>query len=68
MRNFDWQMIAVLVCVAVAVWSLMARFRKLMAGKGGCGDCANSKPAASSTAEPELVSEDRIEILYETKD
>ena len=66
MGNFDWQLIAVLICIAGALWSMVARFRNLMAGKGGCGDCSKAKPQTSDANEPTLVSEDQIELLYET--
>lgn len=67
MGNFDWQLIAVFICVAAAMWSMVARFRNLIAGKGGCGDCSKARPATDESNEPKLVSEDQIEILYETK-
>ncbi|MGZ0171012.1 MAG: hypothetical protein ACKVHE_15765 [Planctomycetales bacterium] len=67
MGNFDWQLIAVLTCITGAVWSMVARFRNLMAGKGGCGDCSKAKSVAADSSEPKLVSKDQIEILYETK-
>ena len=67
MENFNWQLIAVFVCVAAALWSVVARFRNLMAGKGGCGNCSKAKPATDGTNEPQLVSEDQIELLYETR-
>lgn len=67
MGNFDWQLIAALLCVAAAMWSMLGRFRNLMAGKGGCGDCSKAKPAVDGSNEPKLVSEDQIAILYETK-
>jgi len=65
MGNFDWQLTAVLICVAAAMWSMVARFRNLMAGKGGCGDCSKAKPAADDSSDPKLVTEDQIEMLYE---
>ena len=67
MGNFDWQLIAVLICITGAVWSMVARFRNLMAGKGGCGDCSKANPVTTDSNEPKLVTEDQIEILYETK-
>ncbi len=67
MGNFDWQLIAVLVCIASALWSVVARFRNLMAGKGGCGDCSKARPQSTDSNDPKLISEDQIEILYETK-
>jgi len=67
MENLDWQLIVVLVCVAFAAWSLITRFRNLMAGKGGCGDCSNARPSTNDTGEPDLVSEEQIEILYKTE-
>jgi uncharacterized membrane protein len=67
MGNFDWQLIAVLICVAGATWSMVARFRNLMAGKGGCGDCSKARPSADESNETKLVTEDQIAILYETK-
>jgi hypothetical protein len=65
MGNFDWQLTAVLICVAAAMWSMVGRFRNLMAGKGGCGDCSKAKPAADESNAPKLVTEDQIEMLYE---
>ncbi|MFT5095544.1 MAG: hypothetical protein ACI8P0_000589 [Planctomycetaceae bacterium] len=65
MGNFDWQLTAVLICVAAAMWSMVGRFRNLMAGKGGCGDCSKAKPAADESNDPKLVTEDQIEMLYE---
>ena len=67
MKNLDWQLIAVLVCIAAALWSMVARFRNLIAGKGGCGDCSRVNPATADPSEPKLVSKDQIEMLYETK-
>lgn len=67
MENFDWQLIAVLICVAAALWSMVARFKRLIAGKGGCGDCSKANPATANSSEPKLVSNDQIEMLYETK-
>lgn len=67
MGNFDWQLTAVFICVAAAMWSMVARFRNLIAGKGGCGDCSKAGASADEPNEPKLVSEDQIEILYETK-
>ena len=67
MGNFDWQLIAVVICVAAALWSMVARFRNLMAGKGGCSSCSKAKPQASDPNGPKLVSEDQIEILYKTQ-
>ena len=67
MENFDWQLIAVLICVAAALWSMVARFRNLIAGKGGCADCSRVNPATADPSEPKLVSKDQIEMLYETK-
>lgn len=66
MGNFDWQLTAVLICVAAAMWTMVARFRNLMAGTGGCGDCSNAGSVNDDSKEPRLVSEDQIEILYET--
>jgi hypothetical protein len=67
MENFDWQLIAVLICVAAAMWSMVARFRNLIAGKGGCGDCSKANAVNADSHGPKLVSEDQIEMLYETK-
>jgi len=67
MENFDWQLIAVLICVAAAMWSMVARFRNLIAGKGGCGDCSKANAVNADSNGPKLVSEDQIEMLYETK-
>lgn len=67
MENFDWQLIAVLICVAAALWSMIARFKNLMAGKGGCGDCSKANPATADSSEQKLLSEDQIEMLYEEK-
>ncbi len=67
MENFDWQLIAVLICIAAALWSMVARFRNLIAGKGGCGDCSKANPTTADSSEPKLVSEDQIEMLYKTK-
>ncbi|MBL6705567.1 MAG: hypothetical protein ISQ06_05610 [Planctomycetaceae bacterium] len=67
MENLDWQLIAVLICVAVAMWSIIARLRNLIAGKGGCGDCSKAKPSAAEPNEPKLISEDQIALLYESK-
>ena len=60
-------MIVVSICVSGALWMMVARLKRLLAGKGGCGDCSKAKPTASDTDEPKLVSEDQIEILYETE-
>jgi hypothetical protein len=68
MDYFNWQLIAVLVCVAAATWSLVSRLRNLMAGKGGCGDCSKAKPAMNDSDNPKLVTEDQIEILYDAQD
>ena len=65
MENFDWQLIAVLICVAAALWSMVARFKRLIAGKGGCGDCSKATSGETKPNEPKLVSKDQIEILYE---
>lgn len=67
MENFDWQLTAVLICIAAAMWSMVVRFRNLIAGKGGCGDCSKATPPASTRNEPKLISEDQIEMLYEKK-
>jgi len=67
MENFDWQLIAVLICIATALWSMVARFKNLIAGKGGCGDCSKANPATVDSSEPKLVSEDQIEMLYEAE-
>lgn len=67
MENFNWQLIAVLICVAAALWSMVARFRNLIAGKGGCGDCSKANSVTADSSEQKLVSEDQIEMLYETK-
>lgn len=67
MGTFDWQLIAVLACVTGALWSVIARFKRLMAGKGGCGDCSRKKPAKNASSEPKLITEDLIEILYKSE-
>tara|TARA_R110002072_G_scaffold303108_1_gene493838 strand:- start:697 stop:903 length:207 start_codon:yes stop_codon:yes gene_type:complete len=67
MENVDWQLTAVLICVAAAMWSMVARLRNLIAGKGGCGDCSKAKPPTAESDEPKLISEDQIAILYESK-
>ena len=67
MENFDWQLAAVLICVAAAMWSIVARFRNLMAGKGGCGDCSKATTVKANSDEPKLVSEDQIEMLFESR-
>jgi hypothetical protein len=67
MGNFEWQLIAVLICVAVATWSLIGRLKRLLEGKGGCGDCSKAQPAANDADDAKLVPEDQIQILYETK-
>jgi hypothetical protein len=67
MGNFDWQLIAALVCVTAAMWSIIGRLRRLLDGKGGCGDCSKAQPAANEADDAKLVSEDQIQILYETK-
>ena len=67
MQNIDWQLIAVLICIAAAMWSMIARFKNLIAGKGGCGDCSKANLTTADSSEPKLVSEDQIEMLYKTK-
>jgi hypothetical protein len=67
MENLDWQLIAVLICIAAAMWSVVARLRNLIAGKGGCGDCSKAKPSADESNKPKLISEDQIALLYESK-
>lgn len=66
MGYFDWQLFAVVVCVAAALWSMVARFRNLVAGNGGCGGCSKAKAQTSDPSEAKLVSEDQIELLYKT--
>ena len=67
MENFDWQLMVALICVAAAMWTMVARFRNLVAGKGGCGDCSKADPAVKDSTNPKLISEDQIEILYEER-
>jgi hypothetical protein len=67
MGNFDWQLIAVLISIAAAVWSMVTRLRNLFAGKGGCGDCSKANSVNADSSEPKLVSEDQIQMFYETK-
>ena len=69
MNPLNWQLIAVLICVAIAAWSLLSRFRRLLSGKGGspCGDCEKAKPSAGESASSDLVDADQIELLYDTQ-
>lgn len=68
MDNLTWQMITALICVAAALWSVVKRFRALMDGQGGCGDCSRSRPDTSNAAGQDVIAEDQIQMLYETKD
>lgn len=69
MEDFNWQLIAVAVCITAAIASTLARLKRLLAGNsGGCGDCPQAKPSTTSSDAPQLISEDQIEILYDPEE
>lgn len=68
MDNLTWQMIAVLICVAAALWTVVKRFRALIHGQSGCGDCSGARPDTNSADSQDVIAEDQIQMLYESKD
>lgn len=67
MVRFDWQLILVFVCIAVAVWRLAVRLRRVVAGESGCGDCFSACNNEENAEQQDVVTEEQIEILYDSK-
>lgn len=68
MDNLTWQMIAALICVAAALWTVVKRFRDLIDGQSGCGDCSGARSDTENADRQNVIAEDQIQMLYESKD